>query len=29
MLKDNQAPGTVGLPSLRALAADGYQIMIF
>ncbi len=29
MLKDNAAPGTAGLPSLRALAADGYQIMIF
>jgi hypothetical protein len=29
MLKDNAAPGTAGLPSLRALAADGYQVMIF
>jgi hypothetical protein len=29
MLKDNAAPGTAGLPSLRALAAEGYQVMIF
>ncbi len=29
MLKDNDAPGTAGLPSLRALAAEGYQILIF
>lgn len=29
MLTDNAAPGTAGLPSLRALANEGYQIMIF
>jgi hypothetical protein len=29
MLKDNAPPGTAGLPSLRALAAGGYQVMIF
>ncbi|QKT03896.1 DsrE family protein [Ectothiorhodospiraceae bacterium 2226] len=28
-LEDNAAPGTAGLPSLRALAAEGYQVMIF
>ncbi|MEY6432017.1 DsrE family protein [Thioalkalicoccus limnaeus] len=29
MLTDNAAPGTSGLPSLRALASQGYQVMIF
>lgn len=28
-LEDNAAPGTSGLPSLRALASQGYQVMIF
>lgn len=29
MLNDNNPPGTAGLPSLRALAAQGYQILLF
>lgn len=28
-IKDNQVPGTAGLPSLRTLAAEGYHITIF
>lgn len=28
-LSDNPVPGTIGLPSLRGLAADGYQILTF
>lgn len=28
-LSDNPVPGTTGLPSLRGLAADGYQILTF
>ena len=29
LIQNNMAPGTTGLPSLRALAADGYNILIF
>ena len=28
-IKDNDVPGTAGLPSLRTLAADGYTVMSF
>lgn len=28
-IKDNDVPGTAGLPSLRQLASDGYTIMSF
>lgn len=29
LIKGNAVPGTSGLPSLRALAAEGYQVMVF
>lgn len=29
LIKDNAVPGTSGLPSLRALSAAGYNIMVF
>lgn len=29
LIKDNAVPGTTGLPSLRNLIADGYQILTF
>lgn len=29
LIKNNPVPGTAGLPSLRALAAEGYQVMVF
>ena len=29
LIKDNAIPGTAGLPSLRKLAAEGYQVMMF
>lgn len=29
MIKDNNVPGTAGLPSLRTLASEGYTIMSF
>jgi len=29
LIKDNPVPGTSGLPSLRRLSADGYQVMVF
>ena len=29
LIKDNPVPGTPGLPSLRALARDGYTVMTF
>ena len=29
LIKGNAVPGTSGLPSLRALMAEGYQIMTF
>lgn len=29
LIKDNDVPGTTGLPSLRNLIADGYQILTF
>jgi hypothetical protein len=29
LIKDNQAPGTTGLPSLQKLIADEYNILIF
>ncbi|MBI5041615.1 MAG: DsrE family protein [Gammaproteobacteria bacterium] len=29
MLKDNPVPGTSGLPSLRKLRADGYDVIVF
>ena len=28
-IKDNPVPGTSGLPSLRNLSADGYNILVF
>ena len=29
LIKDNKVPGTSGLPSLKRLRDDGYQIMTF
>lgn len=29
LIKDNVVPGTSGLPSLRALSAKGYNVMVF
>ncbi len=29
LIKDNAVPGTTGLPSLRNLITDGYQILTF
>ncbi len=29
LIKDNPVPGTPGLPSLRALARDGYNVLTF
>lgn len=29
LVKDNQVPGTSGLPSLRKLASEGYTILTF
>ncbi|WP_287128328.1 DsrE family protein [Candidatus Cyanaurora vandensis] len=29
LLKDNPVPGTPGLPSLRRLLAEGYQVLTF
>jgi hypothetical protein len=29
LIKGNAVPGTSGLPSLRALSAEGYQVMVF
>ncbi len=29
LIKDNPVPGTTGLPSLRKLLADGYQVLTF
>jgi hypothetical protein len=29
LIKDNAVPGTTGLPSLRNLIADGYQVLTF
>lgn len=29
LIKNNPVPGTSGLPSLRALVAEGYQIIVF
>ncbi|GJD15285.1 hypothetical protein RIVM261_002410 [Rivularia sp. IAM M-261] len=29
LIKDNNVPGTTGLPSLRNLIADGYQVLTF
>jgi DsrE/DsrF-like family len=29
LIKDNAVPGTTGLPSLRNLIADGYQVLMF
>ena len=29
LIKDNPVPGTSGLPSLRHLAADGYNVLVF
>ena len=29
LIKDNEVPGTAGLPSLQKLIADGYQLLIF
>ena len=29
LIKDNDVPGTAGLPSLRTLASEGYTVMSF
>ena len=29
MVKDNKVPGTAGLPSLRSLVSDGYNVLTF
>jgi hypothetical protein len=29
LIKDNPVPGTSGLPSLRQLGADGYNVLVF
>lgn len=29
LIKDNAVPGTTGLPSLRTLSVDGYNVMVF
>jgi hypothetical protein len=29
LIKDNPVPGTSGLPSLRTLSEDGYNVMVF
>jgi hypothetical protein len=29
LIRDNPVPGTRGLPSLRSLTADGYNVMVF